>query len=417
MDRSVAIISLTLLMSYVVRSKWFKNLILNFNQTSLRTGELNIETPGFKLTKHLPQRFQTGTVSNFENMQDTLLSLLNYRQFESNRNDQLMDRLRTLSSERIDTLNKIGYVSKIAQVQNSISQNSMVVETIAQHIINKVDSQMDTFPEQITNLKELLTLGQKAKGSQTHRVQEALSHLCRDYNSEFNEREVQPIIRYIKGVIDERINTEGKTLLVVPGSGAGYIAYNLAKTFPGLDVTSIEYSGLMYVCQDYALGNESGSQLSVRPFAQHYSGQQTNDLQNEEFKLDLLPVDKPANLRHLWGDFTEYEPSCKYDTIIVVTAYFIDTAANMFDYIDKIKGLELYLRETTGNVHWINAGPLKYGTQPLIQLNCNEISEYIKLQGWRQECIEIDTQGGDYLTNRNGLYQGQYTLYKFHTKL
>ena len=404
-------------MSYVIRSKWFKKLILNFNQTSLHTSELNIETPGFLLTRHIPQRFQTGSVSNVETLQDTLLSLLNYRQYESNRNDRLMDRLRTLSTDRINTLNQIGYVSKIAQVQNSISKNSMVVETVAQHIIDKFDSQMDKFPEEITNMKQLLTLGQRAQGTQTHRVQEALSHLCRDYNSEFNEREVQPIIRYIKKVMNEKMDTSGKTLLVVPGSGAGYIAYNLAETFPEIDVTSIEFSGLMYVCQDYALSNDSNTSLSVRPFAQHYSGQRTCDLQNKEFKLDLLPANKPSNLTHLWGDFTEYEPGIKYDTIVVITAYFIDTAANMFDYINKIKSLKKSVNKTNGTVHWINAGPLKYGTQPIIQLNCNEISEYIKLKGWEQDCIEIDTSGGDYLTNREGLYQGQYTLYKFHTKL
>lgn len=405
-------------MSYLVRSKWFKKLILDFNQTSLRTNELNIETPGFQLTKYIPRRFQTGTVSKVASLQDTLLSLLNYRQYESGRNNRLMDRLRTLSVDRINTLNQIGYVSKIAQVQNSISQNAILAETIAQRIIDKFDSQMDTFPEEISSLKQLLTLGQKAQGNQTHRVQEALSHLCRDYNSEFNEREVQPIIQYIKKVINEKTNTEGKTLIVVPGAGAGYIAYKLAHTFQDVDVTSIEYSGLMYVCQDYAMqSNGSDPQLSVRPFAQHYSGQQNSDLQNKEFKLDLLPGKIPTNLTHLWGDFTEYEPGNKYDTIIVVTAYFIDTAANMFDYIDKMEQLKQCVTETTGNVHWINAGPLKYGTQPIIQLNCDEISKYIKLQGWSQDCIEIDTDGGDYLTNRNGLYQGQYTLYKFHTKL
>ncbi|SMN22101.1 similar to Saccharomyces cerevisiae YMR209C Putative S-adenosylmethionine-dependent methyltransferase [Maudiozyma saulgeensis] len=418
MDRSVVIVCVTVLMSYLLRSKWFKNLILNYENLTHTSSPININTPGFKLTTHVPKQFQNGGSSNLVTFKDTIASLLSYRSYESNHNDRLMSRLQSLSQDRINTLTEIGYTSKIAQVQNSISSNAIVAENIVNHAMNQIDLQKGGFPQEIDSLRrQTITATLPSKGSQVHRVSEALSHLCRDYNSEFNEREIQPLLNYITRIIDT-IPHDNSTLIVVPGAGAGYIPYTLSEKYPKCVVDSIELSGLMYMCQDYTLNNEhSMTSITLRPFAQYYSGQLNKDLQNKEIKLDLLPSKKPNNLTHLWGDFLEYEPrSNSFDEIIVVTAYFIDTSANMFEYMDKIQNMTKYLKSSSAKgIHWINVGPLKYGTQPIVQLTVDEISKYIDLQGWKQDQVEIELNGSGYLTNADSLYQGHYGLYKFHT--
>jgi len=412
-------------MSYFMRSKWFKNLILNVENSKHASSSININTPGFRLTKLIPTQFQSGNSTNLSTLQETLGSFLRYRDYESNHNDRLMQRLQSLSSSRIDALSKIGYTNKIAQVQNSISSNAIVAENIVDYAMKQISLQRQEFPQEIESLGRQLSTGCATEissvSSNVQRVNEALSHLCRDYNSKFNQREIQPLMEYITTVVDSLPNDPNKkTLIVVPGAGAGYIPYKLSQRYPNYIIDSIELSGLMYMCQDYMLNQEESKAESIvlRPFAQYYSGQLNHELQNKEVKLDMAPSEKPCNLNHLWGDFLEYEPKQgPYDEIIVVTAYFIDTSANMLDYIDKIQNMTRYLANPSQGIHWINIGPLKYGTQPIVQFTVEEISKYIALQGWAQDHVEIELDGNGYLTNVDSLYQGHYGLYKSHTTI
>lgn len=417
MDRSVAIVCLTFLMSYLVRSKWFKKLVLSGKDVGLSLSRPNVNTPSFQLTKHLPDRFNSSEGCDLQSLRDVLNSLASYKVYESERNERLMTRVKLLGNDRIDALNKVGYLEKISQVQNSISANATVAQRIIEYTLRTLQAaNPNEFTREVADLASQSTGTNGNIGPDTHRVNEALSHLCRDYNNEFNGREIQPIMRYIREQLDtiETIHSS-KTLVVVPGSGTGYIPFAIAEHYSEPHIDSIELSGLMYMCNSYMLDRDSAEQLSVRPFCQLYSGQESATKQTQEYTIDFN-ARRLENMDCLWGNFLEYMPQRnQYDTIVVVTAYFIDTAANMLEYIAQIESLRQY---TKGKVHWINIGPLKYGTHPLVQFTVEELQQYIALQGWRQLNASVDRNAtSGYLTNPNSLYQGHYGLYKFHTVL
>ncbi|MCG8711237.1 hypothetical protein JHU04_004639, partial [Brenneria sp. 4F2] len=72
-------------------------------------------------------------------------------------------------------------------------------------------------------------------------------------------------------------------------------------------------------------------------------------------------------------------------------------------------------------LHWINAGPLKYGTRPLVQLNAVELRNLRNMRGWQdlQESYETDHTRSltGYLTDYGSLFQCYYGLLKFHSIL
>ena len=111
-----------------------------------------------------------------------------------------------------------------------------------------------------------------------------------------------------------------------------------------------------------------------------------------------------------------------YKNIVVVTAFFIDTAENLLDYLDVIKNLTL----PSGNIergYWINVGPLKYGTAAQVELNADELKDLRKNLGWKDYnsvyTIYDKLSAGDktglvgYLTDKESMWQGYYGLNMF----
>lgn len=407
MDRSIIVVCMTLVMSYIVRSKWFQKFVMEKGELAHSLSQVNVNTPDLVLTKRIPKQFISGSKTNLGVLADVLSSLQSYKVATSRRNDILMDRVKTLDTRKIEELNRIGYIDKISKVQNAISVNSLVVEDIVKHTISRIKDQENEYSDEVRLLVE--TVKNANTDVDISRVNEAISHLCRDYNDEFNRREIAPLVKYINTEIN-KIDRGSKTLIVVPGSGTGYIPYALATQYSNCEVDSIEMSGLMYLCNEYMMNNHK-KDITIKPFAQFYSGQQDSSRQIRGFNINV-PGKRPQNLQNLWGNFLEYIPrDSEYDTIVVVSAYFIDTAANMFDYIDKIESLKHYGKK----IHWINIGPLKYGTYPIVQLTGDEITKYMELHEWSHLDVEIDANARNaYLTDPESLYKGYYGLYKFH---
>ena len=100
----------------------------------------------------------------------------------------------------------------------------------------------------------------------------------------------------------------------------------------------------------------------------------------------------------------------------MITAYFIDTAENLFEYMESIESL----KQNCKDLHWINVGPLKYGTKPVIQLTADELSELRRIRGWETlseiYLVDYKQELNGYLTDQKSLYQGYYGLIKFHSK-
>ncbi len=81
------------------------------------------------------------------------------------------------------------------------------------------------------------------------------------------------------------------------------------------------------------------------------------------------------------GDFLEiYDEANEWNC--VVTCYFIDTAHNVIDYIEKIWHI------LKPNGYWINFGPLLYhfsdmGTEKSIELSYEQIKKIIQNVGFK----------------------------------
>ena len=96
----------------------------------------------------------------------------------------------------------------------------------------------------------------------------------------------------------------------------------------------------------------------------------------------------------------------------MVTAFFMDTAENLIDYMDTINELT---RGKNGvkNGYWINVGPLKYGTAARVELNAEEFAHLRKKMGWQDidNRISLDeNQLVGYTTDKESLWQGYYGL-------
>lgn len=67
------------------------------------------------------------------------------------------------------------------------------------------------------------------------------------------------------------------------------------------------------------------------------------------------------------GDFTQIFSDAEGTYDVIITHFFIDTARNLMSYFETIHQL---LRP---GGHWINFGPLLYGSGPFVQLSLDEI--------------------------------------------
>lgn len=430
---------LAVLMSVLRKYKPFRDWASSLMETSLSdyllpSKQAVVATPAFKVGKTTAGFKGTKGITLYELVQ-SLTQLKEYVARAQRQNGVIFNRAKELNEESLNQLREIAYFSKIQKVNKSIEENSKVLEAVIKHTLEKlvssniVDSEDETLPDQLKTIcadlgyhlddANKLSFGGDAtvltdSKSNQARVIEAIGHLCRDWSDSF-ECEREPVNEFvherIRGI---KTSKECESLIVVPGAGVGQLPLFIAQSFSNYKVDSIEWSSLMYVFNEFALGHQQD--VKVRPFSQYYSGNLSTQSQIRSFDVSLSKIKRPVNLTAYWGDFREYTTSGKhYDQIIVCTAFFMDTAENIFEYFEAIEELGAHCN----SLHWINVGPLKYGTRPLAQLTADEFKSLRKVRGWNDFAEERITKYEDglngYLTNTESLYQGYYGLLKFHT--
>ncbi|AQZ10759.1 YMR209C [Zygosaccharomyces parabailii] len=430
---------LAVVMSFLTKCRpfksWFVAKLENAFVDHFSCAKQLIVTTDFVLEKS-STHFRNGGKTSLYDLCRALSQLNEYLVRAQGQNGVVFHRTRELTPAFAEQLRRLNYFSKIQSVNASIEGNYKVVESLIEYILERlVESNANALERNIREQIKItcaefgyaLTESNELKRnpddpivtsmeSNQYRVSEAISHLCRDWSPSF-KCERDPVNQFFA----ERISSLGlqqdeKTLIVVPGAGVGQLSHFLACNFPDSLVDSIEWSPLMYVCGQFALGY--GRDVELSPFALRYSGQLDSDRQTRKVGVELSKVRKALNLRSHWGDFCEFVPSEKcYDTIIVCTEFFIDTAENLFEYFETIEHLKLHCKK----LHWINAGPLKYGTRPLVQLNAVELRNLRNMRGWQdlQESYETDHNRSltGYLTDYGSLFQCYYGLLKFHSIL
>lgn len=107
------------------------------------------------------------------------------------------------------------------------------------------------------------------------------------------------------------------------------------------------------------------------------------------------------------GDFTTVfsDKTGYYD--IIVTYFFIDTARNLMSYLDTIK------KVLKPGGHWVNLGPLLYGTGPFVQLTLEEIVQVTEAMGF--EYLDTEESCGP-LTFEGRTIRSMEAVYGFNNK-
>lgn len=382
-----------------------------------------VSSKGFKIR---PKDNDFRKTADLRHIGEALSQLLEYRVRAQSYNDIVFDRATRVSTEHLNELKQLGYFTKIQASNRALEANQATVEQIVEETLQKIVNAND--PQdymEITKICEPLGYSLNGEGRLTKvrnesniamqtntnqgSVTEALCHLGRDY-APYYERERVPLIDYMVTRINE---AQEKIGIVVPGAGAGQLAYNLSLRFPQAQVHSIELSPLMYICNEFALDHKEDLQMCM--FPTNYSSKVTASDQTRAIDVPLSSVSRPRNLNVHWGDFRDFRIAPEgpmLERIYVCTAYFMDTAENLFEYLETIESLGQFCKE----LHWVNVGPLKYGTRPLVQLTAEEFTRLREVRGWRDRDCGIEQQNlNGYLTDYESLYQGFYGLVRFHT--
>ncbi|RCK64112.1 hypothetical protein Cantr_10530 [Candida viswanathii] len=345
-------------------------------------------------------------------------SLKNYETNSKAVNGRRKDLFRLMSSAQQKACNLVGYADKLKKIDAAISANYKFINDVANYTVDKYGISALDF--------ELLDESKKKSttSSSNYRVIEALGHYTRDWHPDNVGLELLPIYEYIALQLSALIPYESQkeTCVVFPGSGLGRLAHEFAG-WGFLSVHSIEFSGLMNAFVDYNYAGHRKEEYVIHPYVHTCSDFYSTESQLRTFEIKPLGS-QPKNLHLYQGDFRDFEIPDRdsYKNIVVVTAFFIDTAENLMDYLDKIQKLVM----PNGKVqrgYWVNVGPLKYGSAAQVELNADELKQIRHNLGWKDynsvytiyDKLSLGNETGlvGYLTDKESMWQGYYGLNMF----
>ncbi|KAL6944898.1 hypothetical protein ACO0QE_002340 [Hanseniaspora vineae] len=368
--------------------------------------------------------FTNGAAYTLRDLYDGLCAFKMYEMKSLQYNNVIRKRYKNLPKGQYELMKSIGYGEKLDTVDNTVVEtNQVLINSLITSYVHSNAILKQKLEEHDPELQ--LRTPINANGVGFHRIVETLNHLARDYSDEMFDMETKPLLEYIQSRLDtvkllksEATLNDAKTCIILPGSGVGRIAHEVAAKYPNSHVHSIEFSSLMYLANQFVYNGKETS--SVSPFCNYYSNHLTTEDQLRKFELPLGSFAKPENLKTHYGDFTKFTLASEgneYQDIIIVTAFFIDTAENLLSYLDAIESFQRNLADTKkSTLHWINIGPLKYGTKPMIQLTKKELSLLRKKRGWSdlQELCDTSKKIG-YITDEKSLYKSYYSVLQFHS--
>lgn len=344
-------------------------------------------------------------------------SLQAYSANTKNVNDRRKRLFKMMTWRQQKLCEDVGYLKKLTKIEQSISYNQKILSAIADGAVKKFGISYEDF--------NLLKGSNSSNTSSTnYRVIEALGHYIRDWSPD-GEAELKPMMKYITEQLNRVIPVQErlKTCVIIPGSGLGRIAHEIANI--GSDnearfgaVHAIEYSGLMHLCNEFIYSSENDEKdYDLFPYIHSCS----NFIDStSQFRSSIVHSGqiKPENLALNHEDFRYFEVPNKseFENIVVVSAFFIDTAENLVSYLDTIQELTTpHKKNSIKNGYWINIGPLKYGTAAQVELNSDELKMIRKAMGWKDlnstnSLDSSDNQLVGYMTDKQSMWQGYYGL-------
>jgi len=267
-----------------------------------------------------------------------------------------------------------------------------------------------------------LQKGVKVSDEDVDKVHSTLKAIMRDWSTEGStERNdiYQPILNALVSHFGESAPTpesRSQIRVITPGCGLARLTWEIARL--GFNCQGNEYSFYMLLAANFILNEVTQKdQYVIHPFVH-----QSINLTSAQDQLcpvsipdvnplslnELLPTGKTANLSMVAGDFIEVYSDDNYASTFdcVVTCFFIDTAKNIFDYIDVIHRI---LKK--GGL-WINLGPLLYHYAEMpntfsIELTYEELRQVI-VSNQRFEIKEENCVDSTYCNNPRSMLQATY---------
>lgn len=192
--------------------------------------------------------------------------------------------------------------------------------------------------------------------------------------------------------------------VLLPGSGVGRLGHEVAKL--GFEVSLNEWSMYMNVIYRFLETHRGRNQQTFNPFIDNWSHHATT----ADMLREVVFPDQEVNATSvvlIEGDFTTVLADKHGHFDVLLTYFFIDTARNLMAYFDTIKAL---LRP---GGHWVNFGPLLYGSGPFVQLSLDEVIAVVEGMGF--EFLEIPESCG-VLTFPDKPVRGMESIYGFNDR-
>lgn len=323
--------------------------------------------------------------------------------YEARSLEELVQRKKTLFSKlpsRHQALaTNSGYLERLEKITEKIIHNSAFFHEISEYakLHNSVTTHELRFAASIPNI----------------RVVEILEHLVRDWSTETEVNRnalISPVLERLKSYIPlSKGDNDHHNLpeILVPGSGLARAAYEIASS--GYQTTAIEFSMLMDIATKFLLKNTSrrtSGHYTIHPYIHEFSHQVNGECQLRVINIPDSSTRIPYlnNLELKYGDFTQlpsYNDGHQYDGI--VTLFFLDTAENVFNYLDAI-----YELTKPGGI-WINFGPLKWGSAPQAELTMEEL-KFILVDNDQWELLDEFEGENSYNGDEKSLWTAYYGL-------
>eukprot|EP00741_Cyanophora_paradoxa_P008026 tig00001239_g7765.t1 len=258
---------------------------------------------------------------------------------------------------------------------------------------------------------------QPAREDQMDKLRSTLRQFVRDWSEDGRaEREAcyTPIIEEIVRRFPPDVHPRNAIRVLVPGAGLARLAWELVRR--GYAVEGCEWSYFMLLSSQFVLNRAPGSKaFAIYPWLHSMCNLvSVEDALRPVSVPDVDPTDIPpgSDFSMSAGDFVEVYSQGEHEGAFdaVATAFFIDTAHNVLDYLTVLAHI---LRE---NGVWVNVGPLLWHwadmpREPSLELAWDELRPAIEAYGF-----DIEEEGEvqcAYAANPRSMMQSTYRCVRF----
>ena len=315
-----------------------------------------------------------------------------------------------------------GYETNIATLHEAVRANDAFIREV-------VSTQWGVFggaglpveDADYARLKSTLSPGNKRLSESEFyidKVRSTFASIARDWSSEGAAERAICYTPLLDALAKRWPTPESRTgvRVLTPGAGLGRLTYEVARM--GFSSQGNEFSFFMLVMSSFILNNtQSAEQYTVHPYVRGSLNLRCAADRARAVRIpDVCPGDggdAKMDMSMTAGDFldiyTEDENMGQWGA--VVTAFFIDTAHNIFDYIDTIR----YMIKPGGI--WANLGPLLYHFSEMpgeysVDLAWDDVRAAIEKSGFKIKEERL-IEGCPYTANVRSLFQVRYNCIYF----